>query len=122
MTQKELELLEFLKFELKFLEDGSYGQSPHAPHREAKIFQDSPSCLNFGDPARPHPCGECWMTDFVPLQHRTSEIPCRYIPVGEKGETLDELSQSGNQLQMEEALARWLRSEIERLQARLPQP
>ncbi len=31
MAQDEREILELLKFELKFLEDGGYGRSPRTP-------------------------------------------------------------------------------------------
>jgi len=47
MRQDHGELLELLKFELKFLEDGGYGLSPHASRRAPQIFEDSPSCLHF---------------------------------------------------------------------------
>ena len=30
------------------------------------VFEDSLTCLNFGDPARPHPCNECLLMRFVP--------------------------------------------------------
>jgi hypothetical protein len=116
MAQDSHELLDFLKFELKFLEDGGYGRSPHAPRRESQIFQDSPSCLNFGDPDKPHPCSECWVMDFVPEAYKNRNAPCRFIPLTEKGETLDDFYRGGKQLQMEEALANWLRAEINRIE------
>jgi hypothetical protein len=47
-------MLELLKFELKFVEDGGYGRSPRTPWRPPYIFEDSPSCPNLGDSARPH--------------------------------------------------------------------
>ena len=50
MAQDEHEMLELLRFELKFLEDGGYGRSPRTPWRPPFIFEDSPSCLNLGDP------------------------------------------------------------------------
>ena len=33
MAKDERDLLDLLKFELKFLEDGGYGRSPHTPWR-----------------------------------------------------------------------------------------
>lgn len=33
MAQDQREMLEFLNFELKFLEDGGYGRSPRTPWR-----------------------------------------------------------------------------------------
>jgi hypothetical protein len=56
MAQDDRDILEILKFELSFLEDGGYGRSPQAPWRAPAIFADSPICPNFCDPARPHPC------------------------------------------------------------------
>jgi hypothetical protein len=58
MAQDKGDVLELLKFELKFLEDGGYGRSPHIPRREPLMLEDSPSCLNFGEPDKPHPCSE----------------------------------------------------------------
>jgi hypothetical protein len=43
-------------------------------------------------------------------------VPCRFIPLTEKGETLDDFYRRGNQLQMEEALGAWLRAEIKRIE------
>ncbi len=116
MAQSEPDLLELLKFELKFLEDGGYGRSPHAPRRAPQIFEDSPSCLNFADPDKPHPCNECWMLDFVPEAQKQRNAPCRFIPLTEKGETLDDFYRRGTQLQLEEALGKWLRAQISRIE------
>lgn len=33
MSHKNRDILEILRFELKFLEDDGYGRSPHAPWR-----------------------------------------------------------------------------------------
>jgi hypothetical protein len=55
MATDERDLLELLTFELKLLEDGGYGRSPHTPWRRLLVFEDSLTCLNFADPVRPHP-------------------------------------------------------------------
>ncbi len=55
MAQQEQDLLDLLKFELKFLENGGYGRSPHTPWRRQLAFEDSPTCPNFRDSARPGP-------------------------------------------------------------------
>ncbi len=117
MSQKNRDILETLRFELKFLEDGGYGRSPHAPWRAPYIFEDSPSCLNFSDPARPHPCDECLLTQLVPPDQREQEVPCRFIPLNEKGQTVDSLYRTGTQQEIEETLCVWLRREISRLEA-----
>jgi len=112
MAQDERDLLDLLKFELKFLEDGGYGRSPHTPWRRQLAFEDSPTCPNFGDPARPHPCTECLLMRFVPAELRDHAAPCRLIPLTSKGETIDYFYRCGTQLELEEALAGWLRQQI----------
>lgn len=109
-------LLEALRFELKFMEDGGYGRSPHAPWRPPFLFEDSPTCLNFDDPARPHPCSECFLMQFVPAEHRERESPCRYIPLDDKGQTLDSLYRTANQRELEEVYGNWLRRTIAHLE------
>lgn len=116
MAQDEHEMLVLLKFELKFLEDGGYGRSPSTPWRPPYMFEDSPSCLNLGDPVRPHPCSECHLMKFVPHELQNQNSPCRFIPLNEKGETIDYFYRWGTQLEVEEALARWLRSQITRIE------
>jgi len=117
MRQTNRELLDLLKFELKFLEDGGYGRSPRAPWRATRTFQDSPSCLNFNDPARPHPCGKCLLMRFVPEERRNESVPCWFIPLSAKGETVDYYSRCGTQLELEEALGQWLREAISKIES-----
>jgi len=112
MAQDERETLDLLKFELKFLEDGGYGRSPRTPWRAPRIFEDSPSCLNFNDPSRPHPCPECTLMQFVPEPCRDEPIPCRFIPLGPHGEDIDYFYRCGTQPELEEALTGWLRKQI----------
>ncbi|SRR6266568_4725539 len=119
MAQDEHEILELLKFELKFVEDGGYGRSPRTPWRPPYIFEDSPSCPNLGDPARPHPCSECLLMKFVPNELQNENFPCRFIPLNENGETIDYFYRCGTQREMEEALAGWLRSQITRIEQQL---
>ena len=85
MEQDTRDLLEVLKFELSFLEHGGYGRSVRTPWRPTSIFEDSLSCLNFGDPARTHPCEECLLFGLVPEHSRNENVPCHYIPLNEKG-------------------------------------
>ena len=116
MAQDKRDILDVLRFELSFLQDGGYGRSPHAPWRAPAIFEDSPICPNFCDPARPHPCESCLLEQFVPQGQRAESVPCRFIQLNEHGQTVDDLYRTGNQLEMEEALARWLRSQIEKIE------
>jgi len=116
MTQQERDVLEMLKFELKFVEDGGYGRSTRTPWKATRTFQDSPSCLNFDDPTRPHPCSDCMLMQFVPQERKNEDVPCWFIPLSKNGETADYYSRCGTQLELEEALAGWLRNQIRRIE------
>src|ERR1700676_4766127 len=119
MAQDERELLDVLKFELKFLEDGGYGRSPHTPWRRQTVFEDSPTCPNFGDPTRPHSCAECLLMRFVPRELRGQVSPCGHIHLTDNGETIDYFCRRGTKLELlklEEVLAGWLRKQISRIE------
>ena len=117
MAEDTRDILDVLKFELGFLEDGGYGRSPHTPWRPPAVFEDSPACPNFCDPARPHPCESCRLVDFVPEAQRNESIPCRFIPITDRGQTIEDFYRTGTQVEMEEALARWLRKQIQKIEA-----
>lgn len=116
MAQDNRDILDILKFELSFLEDGGYGRSPRSPWRAPAIFEDSPSCPNFCDPARPHACESCRLEQFVPDGQKQESIPCRFIPLTQDGQTVEDLYRTGSQVEMEEALGTWLRAQIERIE------
>jgi len=105
-----------LKAELNFAEKGGYGRAVKTPWQPTSIFQDSPSCLNLGDPERTHPCSECLLIDFVPTEARGEEVPCHHIPLNAAGTTVDALEWKENQRVTEEAVEGWLRSTIARLE------
>lgn len=117
MSDNNRKILDTLRFELKFLDAAGYSHSPHAAWRASYIFEDSPSCLNFNNSARPHPCSECLLTQLVPAELREQEIPCRFIPLNDKGQTVESLYRTGTQQEIEEALRDWLHREIARLEA-----
>jgi hypothetical protein len=112
------ELLELLRFELAFLEDGGYGRSVRAPWRPTTAFRDSPSCLNFDEPTRPHPCSECALMQFVPAERRSDPLPCHQITLNADGETLDSVYMEGSDAELQEKLAAWLRDTIHKLEKR----
>jgi hypothetical protein len=116
MAKDERGVLDLLKFELKFLEDGGYGRSPHTPWRRPLVFEDSLTCPNFGDPAHTHPCSECLLMEFVPAELRDQVSPCRLIPLTPKGETAEYFYRCGTQLELEEAFAGWLRDQISQIE------
>ena len=115
MQKDERDLLEVLKFELKFLEDGGYGRSPSARWRPQLIFEDSPTCMNFNSQEQ-GPCSDCVLMQLVPPEFRSAEIPCRHIPFDKSGETLDSLYRYGDQGEIEEVFGNWLRATIQRLE------
>ena len=114
MSSDQRDILETLKFELEFLEQGGYGRSVRTPRTPTRSFQDSLTCLNFSDPTMPHPCSECFLTDFVPKNAQSENVPCHHIPLNPDGETVDMLRD--HQLKLEEALRNWLRATIRRLE------
>ncbi len=118
MARDDRDILEVLKFELSFLEQGGYGRSVRTPWKPTSIFQDSISCLNFGDPQRTHPCSECLLMDFVPPEERGTEVPCHHIPLNQTGETVDSVNRYDNQQELEEKVREWLKAMIARLEER----
>ena len=116
MTQDDRNTIEVLKSELDFVEKGGYGRAVQTPWQPTSIFQDSPSCLNMGDPARAHLCSECLLIDFVPSEARAEDVPCHHIPLNATGATLDELEWNGDQPETEEAVKSWLCATIDKLE------
>lgn len=116
MQNDERDLLEVLKFELNFLEKGGYGRSPREPRRAQLIFEDSPTCMNYDRKVDPAPCRECLLMHFVPPQSSMERVPCRHIPLNEGGETLDMLYRSGDQIEIEQEVKKWLLATIRQLE------
>ena len=83
------------------------------------MFEDSPTCLNFDDAARPTPCGDCFLMQFVPQEKQQERVPCRFIPLTDTGETVDDFYRCGTQIEMEAALKNWLKKEIQNLENQL---
>src|ERR1700674_3615007 len=116
MQKDERDLLEVLKFELKFLEQGGYGRSPRTPWRPQYIFEDSRTCMNYDSKENPGPCSDCVLMQLVPPERRSEKIPCRHIPFNGSGETLDSLYRYSDQNEIEETVGGWLRVTIQRLE------
>jgi len=115
-----------LKHELEFLDHGGYrttvgSRQPlfcmeSGPNwRQPLFFEDSPSC-----PKKKYcacdPNGDCVLMGFVRLEHRHENVPCRFIPLNEKGETIDSLYKSKTNQQAEGVLRNWLVKAIEKLE------
>lgn len=116
MAKDPRDPLEVLKFELNFLEKGGYGSSPREPWRAHFVFEDSPTCMNYDQKNYPSPCRECFLIEFVPPEARKQAVPCRHIPLSEKGDTLDSLYRWGNQAEIEDAMKSWLLATIRKLE------
>ena len=115
MPKDDRSVLDVLKFELEFLEQGGYGRLPREAWRARFVFEDSPTCMNFNSKDR-EPCSECLLMQFVPEDARKEQTPCIHIPLSSHGETLDHLYRTGTQQEIEEALGIWLRKTISRLE------
>jgi hypothetical protein len=116
-TKDDRDLLELLKSELAFIEQGGYGRSVRAPWLERSAFQDSLTCINYGYPYRAHPCNECQLIDFVAEKHRLEQIPCHFIALNSVGDTIEDLEGEDNQAKLEAALKEWLRARIAEIEA-----
>ena len=116
MATDKRNLLEVLKFELEFLEQGGYGRLPREAWRPRFIFEDSPTCMNFNSKDK-EPCSECLLMQFVPAEARKEQIPCIHILLSLSGDTLESLYRTGTQQEIEAALGAWLRTTIHRLEA-----
>jgi hypothetical protein len=115
MAKDNRNLLDVLKFELEFLEQGGYGRLPRESWRPRFVFEDSPTCMNFNSKDR-EPCSECLLMQFVPEEARKEQTPCIHIPLSMKGETLENLYRTGTQQEIEAALGAWLRATIHQLE------
>jgi len=116
MAQDSRDLLQILRFELNYLEQGGFDRD------RAILGDDSPfrgtfACINFGDPLGSHTCRECLLCRFVPEDKLTADVPCHYIKLSESGETIAELLEKNDPKQMVATLEHWLRITIARLEA-----
>lgn len=112
MANDDRDILELLKDELDFIGKGGYGRSVRTPWKPKSAFQDSLTCINFGDPSRSHPCDECHLIDFVPPEHRADRVPCHQIPLNEAGDTIEDLELEDNEAKLERHIKEWLRTKI----------
>ena len=112
MAKDERDILELLKHELEFIEQGGYGRSVRAPWQPKSTFQDSLTCINYGYPYRAHPCNECHLLQFVSPDHQRDEVPCHFIPLNSDGETIEDLEWQGNEAKIERDVSSWLRTRI----------
>lgn len=84
--------------------------------KPALFFEDSPSC-----PKRKYeqcdPQGDCTLMGFVPEEHKSKTLPCHYIRLNNRGETIASLMQDGaSEQRIEAALRGWLVANIVKLE------
>jgi len=115
-NKDERDILELLREELAFIEQGGYGRSVRTPWLPKSAFQDSLTCVNYGYPYRAHPCNECELIDFVDEGHKGEVVPCHFIPLNEAGETIEDLEAQDNQPKLEETLKLWMRAKIKEIE------
>jgi len=53
---------------------------------------------------------------LAPEDMQRKKFPCRYIPLNERGETIDSFYRFGTQEELEPELRRWLKATIERVE------
>jgi hypothetical protein len=116
MRTDQRDLLEALKSEFDFLQNGSYARMAKYLWRPRFLLEDSPSCPNYCAPKRDVPCNECALMTLVPPPCQKKKIPCRFIPLDSQGQTLDSLYRTANDAETEEVFRNWLRSTIETMQ------
>jgi len=112
-------MLQLLRNELNFVESGGYRRGLRSPWRAAYIFEESPSCPNYDDLARAHPCSTCWLMQFVSPEFREEQVPCRYVQLTPGGLTVDSFYRYGTTAETEEALRSWLQQRIQEVETEL---
>ena len=117
MAKDDRDILEILKDELVFIQQGGYGRSVRTPWLSKSIFQDSLTCLNYGYPYRAHPCAECRLLDFVGARDQSQPVPCHCIPLDDAGSTIDELELEGKEWRTINTVKRWLQGKIGQIEA-----
>jgi hypothetical protein len=120
MTKDDRDMVELLKEEVAFVEQGGYGRSVRTPWLAKSVFQDSLTCINYADPHRTHSCNECQLIDFVDGEHRSDDVPCHNFALNDAGETIEDLEAQGNQAKLEANLKQWMNSQIKQIEDRRP--
>jgi len=116
--QDDRDLLQTLKAELAFIEQGGYRKRPRFPWRPSFVFEDSPTCINFEAKSERRPCSECLLMQFVPEDRKDLAFPCRHIPLTSAGDSVSHYYECGTEAELEAALKLWLTHKIAELEAK----
>jgi hypothetical protein len=113
------ELLELLKAELEFIEQGGC-RKPGTAWRPPSIFRDSPICgdRNYAGPIRN--CGVCALVQFVPSEYKDASAPCHHIPLTQAHEGLEMIERWASPEELEILVKNWLRKAIAEIEAGKP--
>ena len=114
MPHVEAHILDVLKKELAFLENGRYRDPDR--WQPSLIFEDSPTCIH-PDRSLPEPWRRCPLMLFVPRGRQRTPVPCRHIPLNNEGYTLDNMYRWNSNEEIQGAVKEWLRKTITKLQA-----
>jgi hypothetical protein len=115
MPQDVREVLQILRYELNYLEQGGFERDSALLGIQSP-FLGTFACINFGDPLRSHACRNCLLHQFVPADKMTEEFPCHHIRLNDAGETVADLLKKNDPQGMIKALEQWLRSTISALE------
>jgi hypothetical protein len=118
MEPNSRELLQMLRYELNYLEQGGFRRDREAVGLQSP-FLGTMICVNFGDPMRRHSCEECSLHNLVPENMKKEEFPCHHIPLNASNDTIASLIRKNDPERLESVLKNWLRSTIARLEASL---
>jgi hypothetical protein len=117
MKKDERGIVEVLKSELEFIESGGYSRSPGESWRPPFIFEDSPSCANFGCREKQVACEDCVLAQLASPNLRSAKHLCRNIPLNLTGDTLDSLYRCADEQEIETTVVNWLKAKIATLEA-----
>ena len=116
MKSDKRNLLDVLKKELEFTDNGGYRNAARAAWRPQFLFQDSPTCPNFESNDHPTPCNQCVLSQLVSVEAASKRVPCRYLPLNEQGDTLDLLYRTATTEETEAEFINWLKTTIAKLE------
>ena len=71
---------------------------------------------NFGATGKLHPCADCLLWEYVPQEYRNEDVPCHFIPLNARGDTISSLEARGDRERAERALLDWLDNTIRELE------
>lgn len=115
MSGDQRDPLEVLRFELYLFQQGAY-RGATGRGVPLSYFQDSPTCLNFGETDSRRSCRRCLLTQFVSGQYQNETAACRTIPLDQHGSTIASLERQYNRDTVEQAVLVWLQKTVARLE------